>query len=273
MPELADFPPPDHLGRDLHIAYRLPAPDRIDLRIPVVPELLRPDGTISSEVLATVLDETTGFVSVFACLPDWGSTAALAMGFTLEPVEPRGELVVDGRIVKAGRRLVFVEAEARWEGRLVAHAEGQFARVGRADRNLDMAMPDPDPDQTFALGLPGSGLDRPYADRLGLRVVDGPAGAVELAFDGYTRNSSGILHGGVVGALALAGAEAAAGAPASAAQVQYLSPGRVGPFRTRAELRYEQATGRVWRVDTIDGGDDDRAMTRAVVTTRGGASS
>jgi acyl-coenzyme A thioesterase PaaI-like protein len=273
MTDLDDFLPEEHLGRDLHVAYRIPAEGHIRLTIPVVEHLLRPDGTVRSEVLTTILDETTGFVAVFASMPDWGSTASLVMGFTGAPVEPTGELVVDGHAVKVGRRLVFVEADVRWGDVLVATTAGEFAKVGRAERNVGMEMPAPDPTAVFAMGQPHTGLDRSYPERLGIEVVDAAAGVVVMPFESYTRNSSGILHGGVVAALAVAAAEAAAGAPAIEAHVQYLSPGRVGPFRTCAERRYEQASGAtVWRTETLDlGGEGPQRMTRATVTTRGAA--
>jgi acyl-coenzyme A thioesterase PaaI-like protein len=268
MPDMGDFPPDEHVGRDLHIAYRLTDRDRIELTIPVVEEILRPDGTVQSEALTTILDEATGFIAVFSAMPGWSSTASLAFGFPRPVIEPRGELVVDGRVVKAGKRVIFVEADVWWGEQLVAHAAGEFARVNRADRNVDMEMPDPDPDQVFALALPDSGLEVPFPRRLGMEIVDREEGMIDMAFGPYTRNSSGILHGGVVGALAVASAEVAAGAPASAAHVLYLSPGRVGPFRTRAARRYEDG-GRaiVWRTQTFDAGNGGRPMTHATVTT------
>ena len=277
MPELGEFPPAAHLGRELHIAHRLPAADRIVLTIPVVPEVLDDDGTIAREVLTTVLDEATGFVAVYASLPDWGSTASLAMRFAPVPIEARGQVVVDGRVVKAGKRLVFVEAVARWDGHpdrpIVALASGEFAKVGRRGDNLTMDLPPPDPDQVFAMGLEGSALGVPYRERLGLRVVDGPGGIVELPFTDYVRNSSGILHGGVVGALAVASVEAAAGERVTDAHVQYLSAGRHGPFRTSVERLDAVGTGRLWRTQTFDvgggtGGDSPgHLMTRATATT------
>lgn len=281
MPALEDFPPAEHLGRDLHIAYRFPEPQRIELTIPVAKEILRADGTVQTEALTTILDEATGFLAVFAAQPGWSSTASLGFGFPLEPVEPDGDLVVDGRIVKAGKRLIFVAADITWRGRLVAHAAGEFARVTRANHNLSMEMPEPDADEVFALGVPESGLARPYPIRLGMRLVDEAGGVIEMPFDTYTRNSSGILHGGVVGALGLAAAEAAAGAWAVSGHMQFLSPGRVGPFRTRATFRYRNRDGgAVWRTETFDMGDgggtgDDgdavegRRMTQATVTTAG----
>jgi acyl-coenzyme A thioesterase PaaI-like protein len=295
MPELGDFPPVEHLSRELGIAYRIPAAGRILLSIPVVDHILRADGTVQSEVLATVLDETTGFVSVLAAQPDWGSTAALEMHFPPVAVAARGDLVVDGRVLKAGRRLVFVEAEVRWlpEGgssgaaagaggelgsAVVAYAAGQFAKVGRAAHNATMDIPDPDPGEIFAMALADSALPEPFPRRMGLRPV-GPA-TVELASSDYVCNSSGILHGGVVAAVAVAAAEHAAGAPAVHAFVQYLSAGRTGPFRATAERRYARGTDTCWAVDTFDAGDDagaagdgagaagaGRPMNRSTVTT------
>jgi acyl-coenzyme A thioesterase PaaI-like protein len=292
MTDLTDYPPVEHLGRDLHIAYSLPERGRIALTIPVVPHILRTDGTVQTEALATVIDEATGFVSVFTCLPDWASTAALSIGITGAVVEPEGVLAVDSTVVKAGKRLVFVEATVRWGSVLVAHAQGEFARVPRADQNLEMDGLEPDPGQVFALGLPDSGLDKPYPERLGLATLDASGGVLDLPFEDYTRNSAGILHGGVVGALALTAAEAASGGRVIAAHVQYLSAGRVGPFRTTAERWYGQGDGVVWRTETrdqghgqgqgdgqADGEGDDkgedsdgsgRLMTRATVTTSGG---
>jgi acyl-coenzyme A thioesterase PaaI-like protein len=268
MPALGDFPPAEHLGRDLRVAYRFPEPARIELKIPVVKEILRPDGTVMTEALTTVLDEGTGFLAVFSAMPGWSSTASMGFDFPLGPVAPDGEIVVDGRVTKAGKRLIFVEADVRWGDRLIAHAAGEFARVPRANHNRSLEIPEPDPDEISSMALPESGLDRPYPVRLGMETVDEADGVIELSLGSYTRNSGGILHGGVVGALAIAAAERAAGVPAVGAHVQFLSPGRIGPFRTRASLAYERADGaRVWHTETFDTGDDDRVMTQARVTT------
>jgi len=138
IPELGGFPPAEPLGGELHIAYRLPEPDRIERTIAVVAATLDADGTIQQEVLTTVLDEATGFVAVYASLPDCGSTASLAMRFPPVPVEPRGQLVVEGRVVKPGKRLDFVEVVARWDGHadrpIVALAAGSSRRSAASAR-------------------------------------------------------------------------------------------------------------------------------------------
>jgi len=104
MSDLVDYPPVEHLGRDLHIAYGLPERGRIRLTVPVVKEILQPDGTVQTELLATILDEATGFVSVFTCLPDWASTASLSIGITGEAVRPEGLLEVVARRVRVSSR-------------------------------------------------------------------------------------------------------------------------------------------------------------------------
>jgi acyl-coenzyme A thioesterase PaaI-like protein len=274
--EPTTHPPAEHVARDLHVAYRFVTRHRMLLTIPVVPHILHDDGTVRTEVLATVIDEATGSISVYACLPDWGSTAALTIGATGEAIEPEGELELSGEVMKAGKRLVFVGAEVRWNDVLVAYARGEFARVTRTHQDLGFDAIDPDPEQVHALGLPTSGLDRAYPERLGMERVDATAGILEMPFEEYTRNSAGILHGGVLGGLSLAAAEAASGGRVSIANLQYLSAGRVGPFRTGAARWYEHDGSTVWKVEARDLGDtsddaDGRVMVSAVVTTTGGA--
>lgn len=279
MPSGTDYPPERHLGRDLGVAYRLPEAGRIELSAGCSEQIVRADGSVCTEAICSIVDEAIGFVAVLAAQPDWGSTAALTLGFTQNPVQPEGRLRVEGRVVKAGRRLVFTECEVRWHDVLVAHARGQFARVGRTGSNTHMEVPEPDPNEVFEMGNPGSrgtgdmadqALGRPMdmADQALSRSIGfttrGP-GAVELEFCEYVSNSSGILHGGVAAALVLAAAEDAADAPARSAEVQFLSAGRKGPFRAHAESFDGEGPG-VWLAQTIDSATDT-LMNRAVVRT------
>lgn len=282
MPFLDDFPPARHLSRDLGIAYRVPEAGRIVLTVPAVPALLRADGSVRSEVLAVLVDETVGFVAVYAAAPDWASTANLALVCTLAPVQARGVIQVDSRVVKVGRRLVVVEGTVSWEGRLLAHTQGAFARVGRADRNVGIDLPVPDAEAVWELGS-GSLASAPFGEVMGLRNDDGDGAAVALDFGDYTVNSSGLLHGGVVAALSLAAAEragtlaaaeragetGAARVPGQAvlgANVQFLSPGRVGPFVASASPLAALPGGQLWSTETRDTGGG-QVMARATVTT------
>ncbi|MDZ7731970.1 MAG: thioesterase family protein [Acidimicrobiia bacterium] len=112
------------------------------------------------------------------------------------------------------------------------------------------------------MALEDSGFDAPYPDAVGLRTLDPADGVVELTFGDYTRNSAGILHGGVVGALSLRAAEEASGGSAGwravEAHFHYLAPGRVGPFRTHAEPLADHPGRRVARrADRHRGRPDD----------------
>lgn len=278
MTDPTDFPPREHLGRELRLTHRMPRRGAIELTAPVVPEILDPDGTVQREVLATLLDEATGFVAVFSSLPDWASTAALALRVPFAPIEPAGTLRVEAEVVKAGKRLVFVESTVRWDGApdrpVVALATGEFARVGRAGHNAAMELPEPDPDAVVSMALEGSRLPVSFRRRLGVDVLDAAGGVVAAPLVDYVRNSSGILHGGVVGALAIAAVEAASGHRVVDVTLQYLSPGRVGPFRTRAERLPTDGAGPLWRAEVLDAGtpahgapDAPTTMTRATATT------
>ena len=268
MPSGTDYPPERHLGRDLGVAYRLPEAGRIELSAGCSEQIVRADGSVCTEAICSIVDEAIGFVAVLAAQPEWGSTAALTLGFTQNPVHPEGRLRVEGRVVKAGRRLVFTECEVRWHDVLVAHARGQFARVGRTGSNTHMEVPEPDPDEVFEMGNPGSRGAGDTGDQALSRSIgfttQGP-GSVELEFCEYVSNSSGILHGGVAAALVLAAAEDAAGAPARSAEVQFLSAGRQGPFRAHAESFEGEGPG-VWLAQTTDSATDT-LMNRAVVRT------
>jgi acyl-coenzyme A thioesterase PaaI-like protein len=196
--DLDDFPPRQHISRDLQISYRFPDEERMRLHIPAASH------------------------------------------------------------TSAGRRIAWATAE--------------FARVPRADRNVDLDFERPDTSAVHSLALEDSGLTRPYPESVGMQVLDAEKGVIELAFVPYIRNSAGILHGGVMGTLAVEAAEVAARAEhptarASGADIQFLSPGRVGPFRTSTESMSVRPIDHVWRVETRDLGDAERAMTRALVTT------
>ena len=249
MPSGTNYPPEHHLGRDLGVAYRLPASGRIELTADCDEHLLREDSTVCTEAVCSVVDEAIGFVAVLAMQPDWGSTSALNLGFTTQPVRPVDRILVEGRVVKAGRRLAFTECTVKWQDVLLAHARGQFARVGRAGSNTHMDVPEPDPDEVFEMDNPHGRPTQPLSRALGF-TDEGP-GSVALEFSEYVSNSSGILHGGVASALVLAAAEDAAGAPATAAEVQFLSAGRKGPFLAGA-VPFEGERPGVWMAETSD---------------------
>lgn len=87
---------------------------RAELRFPVRSEQTIPGGSLQGGVVAVMLDMTMAF----AAGRDF-ATATLHYDILRPPRGPK--LTVSGRIVQAGHRLIFAEAEMRdEEGRIVA---------------------------------------------------------------------------------------------------------------------------------------------------------
>lgn len=268
-----EFPPVDYVSRDLGIAYRFTSETSAEVRLPVQPHLVGPDGGLRSEVLYSVFDEVSGFLAVMPVLPDWIATADFQFGTTPVPV---GETVdFRSQILKVGKRLVILESEAWTNGARTAWASAGFSRVPRSGTNATFEMPPIDTSVVYDMALEGSGFTEPYPDALGITTVDAAGGVLELPLTGYIRNSAQIVHGGVAGGLAMLAAEAASqgstdsSAPWRAvdAHFHYLAPGRVGPFRTTTERLVAGDDRQVWRVRLTDRGADDQLMTIVSVTT------
>jgi acyl-coenzyme A thioesterase PaaI-like protein len=269
-PDFADdYPPARHVSRDLGIACRFTSAQTAEARVPVTPAVVGADGAVRSEVLLSVFDEVAGFLAVFSVLPDWIATADFQFG--VAPVPAGDEVELKAEIIKAGKRLVVVECEAWTDGRRTAWAAAGFSRVPRSGANAQIDMPESDPSVVYDLALADSGFDRPFPEALGIATLDAEAGSLEVTFGPYLRNTAGLLHGGVGGGLGLLAAEAASGGStrwrAIDAHFHYLSPGRVGPFRTSAGRLGGHATRQVWLVEVVDGVDDDRPLTAATVST------
>jgi uncharacterized protein (TIGR00369 family) len=124
------------------------------------------------------------------------------------------------------------------------------------------------------LGLPGSGLSAPFAERLGIRVVDAAAGQVEIDMSPYVFNSLSALQGGAAAALvdvasaefgrALLGAEV----DTTDLEIHYLALGKVAPIRAQARVLGREARSAVLRVEVREAGPDARLC--YVATTRVG---
>jgi uncharacterized protein (TIGR00369 family) len=120
--------------------------------------------------------------------------------------------------------------------------------------------------ETFDFAAEGSGLDQPYRDAAGVRVLDGEAGVAEIEMNNYVRNSVGVLQGGMIAVLAdVAGEMAARGAahkPLTTRDlvIQYLSQGKRGPFQSRARVVRTTEDTALSRVEVIDKGLEDRLI-------------
>jgi acyl-coenzyme A thioesterase PaaI-like protein len=87
-------------------------------------------------------------------------------------------------------------------------------------------------------GFMGPVIENSLPDEMGIDIVDGPAGTVEVVVEDKLRNPSGAMQGAMVACVAEVAAEemisARWGRPAfvSDLDIRYLSQVRVGPVRT-----------------------------------------
>jgi acyl-coenzyme A thioesterase PaaI-like protein len=119
---------------------------------------------------------------------------------------------------------------------------------------------------------PGSHIDQPLHDKIGLRVLDAVGGVVEVHKSDYVRNSFGTINGGVICMMFEAAAEhasrAAGGRPYVAAdlQVHYLAQTKAGPARTSALVLRHDEHHAVCDLRLVDAGNDDLLLSLATVT-------
>lgn len=93
------------------------------------PEFANPIGNVQGGILASMLDETMGPVSLTRLAPnEFAPTVEFKVGFVR--AVPRGRVVGTARVVSAGRSLLFLQGELHDEqGRLVATASATAMRV------------------------------------------------------------------------------------------------------------------------------------------------
>jgi uncharacterized protein (TIGR00369 family) len=248
------YPPERHVLRDLALTLeRAPgAPDRALLELP--PAVRDDAGRVRLGVLATLVDVVGACLALRRIAPDWLATAELSVHS--RDVVPIGPLAAEPRALRSGRTTTVIEVELVDEGagkRPVALATMTFVRIVRPEATRSLESPaEPEVASRFSFALADSRLEQPYAEALGVRVLDPERGALELVRSDYTINSFGSLQGGTVASLAeLAGevaARAATGARvvSTSVAVHYLAQGPRGPYRTEAEvLRRHPAVARV----------------------------
>ena len=273
------YPPERHVVRDLRFELEDTGPDAARAHLPIRPELCR-DGFLDPGPLLVVTDVLAGLLVGRVIAPDWMATAQLALHL-LDPPRPdagRTDVVVDAAVRRAGRTTIVVEAQLSATGpdaageRVVGEADLTFARLPRREGNLDIGDTPVAYGQRFSMALPDSGLDGPYRDAIGVRVVAAERGVVELDVVPFVRNSFGAVNGGVVASVAAEAAVAVAGTVLDGTvravdlTASYLSQGKVGPLRTTASVRRVDGPVAMVRVEVLDPGlPDEDGRPRVVV--------
>jgi uncharacterized protein (TIGR00369 family) len=122
--------------------------------------------------------------------------------------------------------------------------------------------------------MPGgaSGFEGHVIDQTGLRFKDKKTGAAVLNMTEYVRNSFGSLQGGMIAIMADAAGQLAARSATGLRLttvdliINYLSPGRRGPFTTDARVLRSDGSSALSRVEIKDAGDDHRIIAVAMNT-------
>jgi uncharacterized protein (TIGR00369 family) len=106
-----------------HLPFRLVSIGLGEARVELEVEQnhLQPLGTVHGGVIATLIDTATYWAAFLALPEDTGLVNVDLKLNYLRPVD-QGQLVADGRCLRAGRTLSYAESHVRdGDGRLVAH--------------------------------------------------------------------------------------------------------------------------------------------------------
>lgn len=89
-----------------------------------------PMGLLHGGVLMSLADAAMG--NAIRSMGIRGVTADCSTAF-VAAASIKGELLAQGKVVKAGKRLVYTRAEVYCDGKIVADAKGTFANIGTID--------------------------------------------------------------------------------------------------------------------------------------------
>lgn len=270
------YPPEHHVLRDL--GFEIEVVGATEQRAHLVPS---DAGSIGA--VATVVDVLGGSLCLGVVAPDWMATSSLALRWA-GPVAGAG-LVMDARLLRAGRRNVTIEVALRAvrdgvAGELVGDALLGFSRLERRDTNLDLSERRTEAGGRVAFERGDAEAPEPFDVALGTVVVDASHGVTETPVTPYVRNSFGAVNGGVAAALAARAATCAAAATTGTTEaavgvadlvVHHLGQGRDGPVRTRAHTVAVEGSRHLQRVELHDAGlVDDAGAPRLMAVTHVG---
>lgn len=262
-----------------HLAFRLEEVDGSTPHgfLPLGPRTIHHDGSPSLGAIATMVD-VVGMRAVGHDGPMVTSNLALRL-----PTRPVGSaLRAWGRSIRTGKTggtsLVYVVDD---DGSTVgvatltgaALAPGGGTHVKRTDGPDDFFVRRPPPTEgphpEDYVGL------RPDADRPDGHRPDAPGThRYHTAFHESLRNVNGVLHGGGACLIAEQAARKAAVDDDTAdtvfeeLEVHFLAPGLIGPFVARVEIVPPTAERRVFVVEVLDAGRDERRVALGIVSGR-----
>jgi uncharacterized protein (TIGR00369 family) len=264
------YPPQNHMLRDLCIEVVTSKMDGATIRAPVVPDVCSENGVLYVGLLATLVDVLGGVIAIPAVSPDWISTSNLSIHTTRQMLS--GRVSAEGHVLRAGRTSVVIGVDIQAEKTGVprkmtpaGYAMITYSRLPGNKTELRMKTTE-NPREAVRFSLKGTGLDKPFVQKAGIRILDRAAGTLVLKMNDYVRNSLGSLQGGMTAFLAdLAGQYAAREATGKPGQtrdlvIHYMSPGMTGPFLTTAEVLRMDHHSVLTRIRVLDQGNNHRLM-------------
>jgi acyl-coenzyme A thioesterase PaaI-like protein len=264
----AEYPPEQHILRDLRLTVEHRPDGTSTAWMPVTPYICHESGAPRAGVLSILVDVVGGGLAAVAARPDWIATADLTLHLTPRPIT--GEIEAHGRVLRQGRTTVVLEVSLRdTSGASLGFATMSFAVLPRRAENLSVDPVDRVNRMTMATN--GSGLASPFHERVRLTVIDAGTGTIELPLSDYVANSLGAIQGGMMAAATDAAAEHALrsvwGSPLETVdlQITYLALAKVGPIRTRTRLLNVTPEYATAHVEVFDTGAADRLTTVATV--------
>jgi uncharacterized protein (TIGR00369 family) len=214
-----------------------------------------------ASAMLTYADIVLGLLSGYASAPRISLTADLRAQVLHAP--PFGPIEVEGRLLKIGRTTTVGKTTFSVPGVDLPFAIsfGTFIGSPRPGdlRELDPSRP-PEPRKVLTLA-------QPFADRLGIRMVD--AGVAEADHRADLLNTSDSIQGGVLALVAEVAAQSLASAAAGRTfvvddlDVRYLRSARVGPARAHARLLHLTDTRATAEIEIRDLGGDNRIVSYA----------
>jgi acyl-coenzyme A thioesterase PaaI-like protein len=276
-----------HFVGDLDPTSALVGPQRGLVLAPLTDSVRTIAGSAPVGVLATLFDVVASQPTLANVGQDWTATQNLSVHATDWLTD--GPMVVDASLVRIGKKAVVVDAaiydahglddllEVRDaiddtgadSGRVTLAGRGllTFARLP-ANAAVDGGVMRP----SAVIGevvrrsyLPAD--ERQIEARIGLEVVDGAAGILQLERTPYVTNSIGTINGGTQCVMVEAAAEAMCpDLVATDIAVHFLSQLKVGPARSRGTVSRAGDEHAVVAVELVDHGADDQVLTLATVT-------
>jgi uncharacterized protein (TIGR00369 family) len=175
-----------------------------------------------------------------------------------------------GSVLRSGSNTLVIEATISRIGddpdNSIETIGSGFMTIVRLPRRMDTPKFSETSIDSLVFATQDSGLSRSLLDELGIEIIDGAYGVIELPLCDYIRNSFGALHGGVFALLIdMAGQEAARASTrlplvTRDLNIYYLSQGKVGPFTTNATVIRDTSDTVTTRIEVRDSGANNRLL-------------